>query len=420
MADLTDKTDLTSGTTTEGDFQDGIGALYDYVAQLCVGSSRSNPSIASGVISPTAGVVLVDTESDSASDNLDSISTTSLGAKVIFMRCESAARPVTIRHMQGGSGQIYLNGAANATLDNITKMICLIYNATTSRWEELWRSWGVYVPETADKSATRTAIGIGTAGALDFGTSADQVPKNSSLGALAYIGVLNSVSYLADLLITNGKIANATLTYAKWADAAAGSLLTWNASNHAALFAIGTEGQVLTVESGVIAWKTPADNSAVVLIEEIDLDGLSTVDCEWEAGIYKKIVIDFDSIGVTTGTNVFGLRLFIDESIQSGAVYNATGKTSQTSWQPQFLNGLASASLTTQGQLEIRPLAPVNSPMMRGWGFRGASNNASLDVEERGWVAISTGDAITGFRLLRVSGTGVFKAGTKMRVWGYK
>lgn len=96
--------------------------------------AQTELTIASGVVAPTSTHHSIDTESDAASDDLDTI--TAPVAFPIFnmliLRPADDARSVVIKH---GTGNIVLSGAADITLDDITDHILLFYDGT--QWVNL-------------------------------------------------------------------------------------------------------------------------------------------------------------------------------------------------------------------------------------------------------------------------------------------
>jgi hypothetical protein len=91
-------------------------------------------TIATGVITPTTMHHAVDTESDAASDELDTITApTSFPIfNLLILRPEDDARSVVIKH---NVGNIILSGSADITLDDITDHILLFYDGT--QWVNL-------------------------------------------------------------------------------------------------------------------------------------------------------------------------------------------------------------------------------------------------------------------------------------------
>lgn len=95
---------------------------------------RSTAKIVSGAIPVKSSYMLVDTEGGAASDNLDTINGGSEGDIVVLMQGTSGD-DVVIRH---GQDNIYLNGAANFTLDDLSHTVTLI-KQQEAKWVELAR-----------------------------------------------------------------------------------------------------------------------------------------------------------------------------------------------------------------------------------------------------------------------------------------
>jgi len=248
MTDLPLRADLTSGLTTEAEFQGAIGDLYDFVSQLVDGAAPESIEIASGVITPAASpFLIVDTEADAASDDLDRVVNTNIGAKTIILKCESSARPVTLRHNQSGTGKLRLTNGTTAVLDNTAKMITFYYDTPNNQWIELDRNWGVLLTGAADITAIKAAIGLGTASAKDIGTSAGQVSTNSMLGDLAFLDYINDPAQIANGTIISDNIANATIDFAKMKNQTADTVLGYNSSGVASLIPKNDIGNLIPV-----------------------------------------------------------------------------------------------------------------------------------------------------------------------------
>lgn len=236
MVDMPDKNLIVSGTTTEAEFQQGMSDLWEFLALQVTGvASRDTVSIVEGVITPSSTLIIVDTENQSAADDLNHILSTNIGSKVIFVQSTDAARPVTLKNNVAGTDKIILRTATDAVLDTPKKMIALWYNAASDQWEELWRNWGVFVANAADVTKIKTDLSLGTASAKNTGTASDQVPLNSDLGALSKKNTIDSPTLITDSVITNAKIANSTLTPAKFANNTADTVFGFNESGVPAL-----------------------------------------------------------------------------------------------------------------------------------------------------------------------------------------
>lgn len=93
-----------------------------------IGTTRTELTIASGVITVTRGWHSVDTESDGASDDLDTINGGVDGMR-LTIRADDAARTVVVKD---GTGNI--KGPGDVTLDNSEDTCSLIYDSTASAW----------------------------------------------------------------------------------------------------------------------------------------------------------------------------------------------------------------------------------------------------------------------------------------------
>jgi hypothetical protein len=86
--------------------------------------------IASGAITPTQGFHRVDTESASASDNLDTINTDNVSVgDLLFIQATDSTRTVVIKD---GTGNII--GPGDVTLDNAEDICMLIYASASLGW----------------------------------------------------------------------------------------------------------------------------------------------------------------------------------------------------------------------------------------------------------------------------------------------
>ena len=101
---------------------------------LVITESSTELTIASGVITVTASSHFVDTESDAASDDLDTINGGTAG-KTLILRASNSARTVVCKDAGGN-----LSLAGDFSLDHVDDRLVLIYDDNDSQWLELSRT----------------------------------------------------------------------------------------------------------------------------------------------------------------------------------------------------------------------------------------------------------------------------------------
>lgn len=103
------------------------------------GVAETTLTIASGSITPIAGIHSVDTEGGAASDDLANIVTTNLqDGRLILIRSVSAARVITLKHNAGGAGQIALTAGIDLILADPSEFVLL--KRTGANWEQVFTS----------------------------------------------------------------------------------------------------------------------------------------------------------------------------------------------------------------------------------------------------------------------------------------
>lgn len=130
------------GNTTTG--QTVIDQVQQFLAatkQLPGAEAFSELTISGGVVVPTGCAHTVDTEADASSDFLDKIQVTNMrSGSLLILRPQNVAHAVTMRHMQGGSGQLYLGSQGSYVLNQSNSAIVLQLVGTI--WYELMRTVG--------------------------------------------------------------------------------------------------------------------------------------------------------------------------------------------------------------------------------------------------------------------------------------
>lgn len=119
----------------------------------------SELTVSSGAITATQVLHTVDTESDAASDDLDTITAQVGDGEIIVLFAENASRVVTLKH---GTGNITMVDSSDFALDSAAKSITLIHKDST--WYELARGVG-------NTGSGVTTLGTVTAASSSVGAS---------------------------------------------------------------------------------------------------------------------------------------------------------------------------------------------------------------------------------------------------------
>jgi hypothetical protein len=154
-----------NGTITNANAKDAQDQTLAVIREL-LGGYESTPTltIATGAVTPVAAISYIDTEAAAAADDLDNIVQTNFpDGRLLLVSSVSNARVPTLRHGQGGAGQILLMDSANLALSNTTMWTLLKRKSTT--WEEVFRGYGSNI------SGFRTYLGLGTAAIQNTGTA---------------------------------------------------------------------------------------------------------------------------------------------------------------------------------------------------------------------------------------------------------
>jgi hypothetical protein len=124
--------------------------LYQFIAEATGSQPGTSFVISGGSITPTRGAHDVDTEGAAASDDLSNIATSNLAdGRWLLPRPLSAGRIITVRHLAGGAGQIWLAYGGDYEMSTLNACLLLQRSGTDSR--EVMR----FIP-----SATTSAPGV--------------------------------------------------------------------------------------------------------------------------------------------------------------------------------------------------------------------------------------------------------------------
>lgn len=150
-----------SGTTTLSGGSVLGGSIFATGSLLTSGtvaySDDGELTIASGAIGVTGVYHTVDTESDAASDDLDTINN-AISGRYIVLQAENTGRTVVIKH---NTGNIYNPEGVDISLDDEYKTVTLIYSSALTRWVVIS---GNVVPQTREtyESPAQTITAAGS------------------------------------------------------------------------------------------------------------------------------------------------------------------------------------------------------------------------------------------------------------------
>lgn len=144
---------INNASRTVAEQKVALESLRDVHAELPGGVVNSTLTIATGSVTPTAGVHIIDTEAAAASDDLANIVTTNHpDGRLLLIRNANNSRSVVVKHNAGGAGQIALVDSADLTLSDTTMVLCL--QRVGADWKEVFREYG------NNKAADRAFWGI--------------------------------------------------------------------------------------------------------------------------------------------------------------------------------------------------------------------------------------------------------------------
>lgn len=157
-------------------------------------------TIASGSVTRTQFFHRIDTEADAASDDLDQI-VGGQAAMMLLIRPENDARTVVVKHNVPGAADadnILLSNGSDYTMDNISDMLLLMYDATigAGSWVEVARGSG----GVASLTSTTPEPTDGTAGAAGNDGDAARADHIHALGPLVADLDFNSNNALSFVL----------------------------------------------------------------------------------------------------------------------------------------------------------------------------------------------------------------------------
>ena len=127
---------LGNAARTNGEMQQAFDDQRDVVALQPGAVAPTELTISSGSVTPTGGVHTIDTESDAASDDLDTIAITNHEeGSIIVISAENTARTVVLKD---GVDNLHIAAGADLSLDNDTKFVGFMRVGTD--WYEIFQA----------------------------------------------------------------------------------------------------------------------------------------------------------------------------------------------------------------------------------------------------------------------------------------
>lgn len=226
---------MSNNGRTEGEMKVALEDQRDAVAATPGGAPSVELTIAASVVTPTvtAGDFRIDTEADAAADDLTNIlQTGSWETRRIRLRCENAARVVTLKHGAGGGGQVLTVDSADFLLNDTGRWIDL--EDVGSDWVERARGYDDNWPALHDFMRiasvpahnmlcphARLRIDYATASTLTI--AADAVVLSDSGARLKRFASLSETLNIANTgangrdVVDNGGAEQASAWYHLWA-----------------------------------------------------------------------------------------------------------------------------------------------------------------------------------------------------------
>lgn len=131
---------LSNAARNEGEMKAALEAWLAATKMLPGGGLSLNVEIVSGSVTPAAPVLRVKPEGAASSDELTNLAPTNFGdGSFLFLGIQDAAKPITVKHMAGGVGQISLS-CSNADFVMTSLFDFLVLVQYSNVWYE-WRRW---------------------------------------------------------------------------------------------------------------------------------------------------------------------------------------------------------------------------------------------------------------------------------------
>lgn len=131
---------MSDNARTQGQMKTAFEAVNSVIREILGGATSGTATIASGAftLAENIAVVVIDTESAAASDDLTNVTqTTARDGRCMLVKSTSNNRVVVIKNASGGAGQFSTQDGNDVRLDDTRKAAHFRYNAATTTWEEV-------------------------------------------------------------------------------------------------------------------------------------------------------------------------------------------------------------------------------------------------------------------------------------------
>ncbi len=141
-----------------------VNLIQTYLAKLWntfAFTKATELTISGGEVTAAGNYHTIDTESDAASDDLDTIDlgTNIEEGSILIIRPENDDRTVVVKN---GTGNILCVGGSDFTLDDEEDFVILIYDETLSKWLAMFpSSGGISIPATTAENDFQVGDGLG-------------------------------------------------------------------------------------------------------------------------------------------------------------------------------------------------------------------------------------------------------------------
>ena len=149
---------LSDNARTGGEQKQAFEDIRDVITELPGGSAEIELTISGGTITiPVRSTVIkIDTETEAATDDLETIGQANTrDGQIIIARPVDTGRVVTLKHGNGGTGQMLLTGATDLVLDSVEQSVMLRREGTA--WREIFRT-AVVAATTSTASAANKVL----------------------------------------------------------------------------------------------------------------------------------------------------------------------------------------------------------------------------------------------------------------------